>query len=648
MCGIAGWYRRRGKPVQPQILEQQCDRIIHRGPDDAGIMADGDFGFGMRRLSIIDLAGGHQPIFSPDGRYAIVFNGEIYNHPELRRELEAAGYGFSTHSDTETLLASFVLWGDDAWLRLQGMYGAAIWDKAERTLTLARDPMGIKPLYYTQQHGGLAFASEIRSLLVLPEHDFDVDERAAHDFFMFGHVQRPRSIYRQVRTLEPGQVLRIGPEGDARIHTFWEPRFHVRHDLSETEWIEETRDRLQATVRKHMLADVPVGAFLSGGVDSSAILAAMASETSQPIKAFTVGFPGTSIDETAAAGRIARHIGCEHIVLPLEPAAAGDLLPAVQSAFDEPCAATAAVPIWHLSKLAAQHVKVVLAGEGSDEIFAGYKRQRTALRAARAKPFMKALSPLLSVAEHLPDMGSTRWNYLKQNARRFSDSSTLDNGFQRFFAATQISTPEVRARLYEPGFLARQDGPGRFKRLEQEYFGAIDTRKLSPLEQFMLADIAVHMPGSLLHRSDRGSMAHSLEARVPFLSHDFVDWTLTMPARMKLRGKVGKYALRKAIEPWFPEGTFSKKKIGFQLPFGEWFRGDFSSFAEEAWRESGAAQSGYLEPAAVDALFAEHRAGLANHGRILYAIAMFSCWWQQARAARGPDGVACRNIATTC
>lgn len=634
MCGIAGWYRREGRPVSAAVLEQQCDRIVHRGPDDSGIMAEGDFGFGMRRLSIIDIAGGHQPIATPDGRYAIVFNGEIYNHPELRRELEGAGLAFSTHSDTETLLASFVHWGDEAWLRLHGMYAAAIWDRAERTLTLARDPLGIKPLYITLQQGGLAFASEIRALQVLPGHEFDVDERAAHDFFMFGHVQRPRSIYRQVLTLEPGHMLRIGPEGEAAIRPFWEPRFHIRHDLSESEWIEETRSRLQDTVRKHMLSDVPVGAFLSGGVDSSAILAAMTQASGQPIKAFTVGFPGTSIDETAAAGRIAAHLGCEHIVLPLEPAAAGDLLPAVQSAFDEPCAATAAVPIWHLSKLAAQHVKVVLAGEGSDEIFAGYKRQRTALLAARWKPALKALGPLADLADALPVTGSARWNYLKQNARRFRASALLDNGFQRFFAATQISTPEIRARLYEPGFLARQDGPSRFARLEHEYFGARGAEGLSPLEQFMLADIAVHMPGSLLHRSDRGSMTHSLEARVPFLSHDFVDWTLTMPDSMKLRGKVGKYALRKAIEPWFPQGAFDKRKIGFQLPFGEWFRGDFSSFAEEAWRESGAVRSGYLKPEAVDMLFAEHRAGLANHGRILYAIAMFSCWWQQARAQR--------------
>ena len=599
MCGIAGWYRRLGRPVAVEVVARQCDRIVHRGPDDSGVLTEGDFGFGMRRLSIIDIEGGHQPISTPDGRYSIVFNGEIYNHPELRRELEAAGVRFETHSDTETLLQSFVRWGDEAWLRLEGMYAAAIWDRANRSLTLARDPLGIKPLYITQQNGGLAFASEIRALRVLPEHRFDMDERGVHDFFSFGHVQRPRSIFRQVRSLEPGHVLRIAPQGEASVRQFWPPRFQVRNDLSEAEWIEETRARVQRTVEQHMLADVTVGAFLSGGVDSSAIAAAMTRVSARPVKAFTVGFPGTSIDETEAAARIAAHLGCEHIVLPLEPTAAGDLLPAVQAAFDEPCAATAAVPIWHLSRLAAQHVKVVLCGEGSDEIFAGYKRQRTALAAARWRPLLRALGPVAGVIEALPAGGSPRWNYLRQNARRFRDSAMLENSFQRFFAGTQISSPAVRARLYEPGFLERQEGPDAFAELEREYFGSEVARRLDPLQQFMLADISVHMPGSLLNRLDRGSMAHSLEARVPFLSHGFVDWSLTMPTGMKLRGKTGKYALRKAVEPWLPPNALDKRKLGFQLPFAEWFRGDFSDFARAAWHDSGAARSGYLRPAAV-------------------------------------------------
>lgn len=629
MCGIAGLYRRSSSTVSLDEIRRQCDTIIHRGPDDEGCFIDGDFGFGMRRLSIIDIAGGHQPMASDDGRYVIVTNGEIYNHLELRRELEAAGVTFKTHSDTETLLACYVHWGDEVWPRLEGMYATAIWDRAERSLTLARDPLGIKPLYLTEQNGGIAFASEIRALRVLPEHDFDIDERSVHDFFMFGHVQRPRSIYRQVRSLDPGHVLRIGPCGEASVKEFWAPSFRPGPDLSEQEWIEETRRRLLQTVGLHMLSDVPLGVFLSGGVDSSAMTAAMTQLDSRPFKAFTIGFPGSAIDETEPASRIARHLGCEHIVLSLEPVKTAELLPAVQSAFDEPCAATSAVPHWHLSRLAAEHVKVVLCGEGSDEIFVGYKRQRTALAAARWSPLIKALGPLAGLADALPETSSSRWNYLKQNAARFVDAARLDNSFQRFFAGTQMSSPETRARLYEPGFFVRQQFADGFARLEREYFPSAELRKLDPLQQFQLADLTVHMPGSLLTRLDRPSMAHSLEARVPFLSHKFVDWTLSMPLSMKMRGKVGKYALRKAAEPWLPKGALDMRKLGFQLPFAEWFRGDFSEFAREAWNDSGASRSGYLRPQAVEDLFAEHRAGTANHGRTLYAIAMFSCWWEQ-------------------
>ncbi|MET0181045.1 MAG: asparagine synthase (glutamine-hydrolyzing) [Novosphingobium sp.] len=635
MCGIAGWYRRGGRPVEAEVVARQCDTIIHRGPDDSGVLVDGDFGFGMRRLSIIDIAGGHQPMSTPDGRYAIVFNGEIYNHLELRRELEMQGVRFATHSDTETLLASYARWGDDAWPRLQGMYAVAIRDRAERSLTLARDPLGIKPLYLTEQGGGIAFASEIRALRVLPRHAFDIDERAVHDFFSFGHVQTPRSIYRQVRNLESGHVLRIGPDGEAASHAFWHPRFEVRQGLSEQEWIEETRARLLRTVQHHMLADVPVGLFLSGGVDSSAVAAAMSRVASYPVKAFTVSFPSSPLDEAPRAARTAAHLGLEHIVLPMAPVATGDLLPKVQAAFDEPCAASSAVPHWYLSQMAAEHVKVVLCGEGSDEIFVGYKRQRNALRAARMSGVLKAMAPVARLLESLPASSSRRMNYLGQNARRFRDAARLDSGFQRFFAGTQITSPATRARLYEPEFFARQEPLTGFIELEREYFGGAEAQGLDPLQQFMFADITVHMVGSLLPRLDRPSMAHSLEARVPFLSHDFVDWTLTMPTAMKLRGKLGKYALRRAVEPWLPPQAFGARKLGFQLPFADWFRGDLGAFAYDAWQSSGAADSGYLRPAGVADLFAEHRDGIANHSRILYAIAMFSCWWQQNVAGDG-------------
>jgi asparagine synthase (glutamine-hydrolysing) len=630
MCGIAGWYRRGGRPVPEAAVVAACDRLRHRGPDDAGYFAEGDFGFGMRRLSIIDVEGGHQPIFSPDGRYAIVYNGELFNNPELRGELEGK-YPFQTdHSDTETILAAWILWGDDAWPRLEGMYAVAIWDKLERQLVLARDPLGIKPLFLTEQNGGIGFASEINGLRALPDHRFDLDEGGVDDFFCFGHTLPPRTIFRQVRPLEPGRVLQIGPKGEATTQRFWQPRFDVRAGLPEQEWVEQTRAELLGTVKRHMLSDVPVGAFLSGGVDSSAIAAAMARTSSGPFKAFTVGFPGSSRDETAAAKRIADHIGCEHVVLPLQPQTAAEVLPAVQAAFDEPSAATSAVPLWYLSRAAAQHVKVVLCGEGGDEVFLGYNRQRWAQRMARWKPLIEALG-LAGAFEWLPKLPLRKWNYGRQLARQFGRGARLADGYERFFAAVSITSPELRARIYDSQFFERHEAQDRVAQRARNYFPSAERAKLSDLEQFELGDLSVHMPASLLQRLDRASMAHSLEARVPFVSHRFVDFALTIPADMKLRGGTGKYVLRKAIEPWLPKGALDQRKIGFQLPFADWFMGGFNDFAREAWRSSGLSDLGFLDGKGVEQLFDEHRRGAADHGRILYAIAMFSCWWDEQR-----------------
>ena len=463
MCGIAGWYRRGGRPVEPDIIVQQCDRIIHRGPDDSGYFTDGDFGFGMRRLSIIDLAGGHQPIFSADGRHAIVFNGEIYNHLDLRRELEAAGVTFrhaQRHRDAARQLGC--IGATTAWLKLDGMYAVAIWDRAERQLTLARDPLGIKPLYLTEQHGGLAFASEIRALRVLPDHHFDLDERGVHDFFIFGHVQRPRSIYRQVRSLEPGHVLRIGPTGAAEIASVLAAALPCP-PRPQRSAVDRGDARARAGDSRAAHAGRRTGRRLSVG--------------RRRFQRHRRGDDPRCVGaDQGVHRRLPRHLdrrdgrrrggspsisAREHIVLPLEPARAGDLLPAVQAAFDEPCAATAAVPIWHLSRLAAQHVKVVLCGEGSDEIFAGYKRQRTAPQGGAAAPAARArwvrwLRPSIALPDDLAES-----NYRWQKLRRRRASALLENGYQRFFAGTQISTPAVRERLYDAGFL-----PGRMATID--------------------------------------------------------------------------------------------------------------------------------------------------------------------------------------
>jgi asparagine synthase (glutamine-hydrolysing) len=638
MCGIAGWYRRGGKAVPQGALSAACDRLRHRGPDDAGYFIDGDFGFGMRRLSVIDVEGGHQPIFSPDARHAIVFNGEIFNHPELRRELEGT-YDFQTdHSDTETILAAYLRWGDDAWTRLEGMYAVAIWDKLEKRLVLARDPIGIKPLVVSEQNEGLAFASEIGALRALPEHRFELDDNGIDDFFCFGHTLPPRTIFREVRPLEPGHLLRISAKGGAECRRFWKPRIQVLNGVSEDEWVEETRRRIIETVGKHMLADVPVGAFLSGGVDSSAVAAAMARNSSAPFKAFTVGFPGSPRDETVQAAGIARHLGIEHVVLPMQPQTAEDVLPAVQGAFDEPTAATSAVPLWYLSRAAAEHVKVVLCGEGGDEVFLGYNRQRWAQRMARFKPLIEAVGAGGLVGS-LPELRWRKWNYGRQLARQFVEGARLSDGYERFFAAVSITTPEVREDIYDPAFFRRHEARNSFAARASNHFPKDERAQLSELEQFEMGDLEVHLPASMCQRLDRSSMAHSVEARVPFLSHHFVEWALTIPSELKLRGSTGKYVLRRAVEPWFPKGALSQGKIGFQLPFADWFMGGFNDFAREAWRSSGVADLGFLDPKGVERLFDEHRTGAADRGRILYAIAMFSCWWDRQRSLSSFDGI---------
>lgn len=629
MCGIAGWYRRGERPVDRAVIARQCDRLIHRGPDDFGVLVDRDFGFGMRRLSIIDVAGGHQPIISPDGRYAIVCNGEIVNHPDLRREL--ADYPFRTHSDVETLLAGYLRWGDEVWLRAEGMYAAAIWDRETRSLCLARDPLGIKPLFVTEQDGGLAFGSEIPALRDVPDYQFDVDERGVHDFFCFGHVLGPRSIFRQVQTVPPGHVLRLGPAGQPQMRRFWEPRVQILEGRSEADWIAETQERVLETVKQHMIADVPIGTFLSGGIDSGAVAASMTRATGRGVTAFTAGFPGSKIDEIEAARAVALHLGCNHVVLPIEPETAADVLPAVQRAFDEPSAANSAIPLWYLSRTAAQHVKVVLCGEGGDELFLGYNRQRWAERMRRWSPFVKAAGGLRFL-DRIGDLPARKLNYLRDYALRFRDGAMLNDGFERFFAAVTITPAKKRARIYDRDFWLRHDAGGAFASRMEDVFA--QQQAASSIEQFMLGDLAVHMPASLLQRLDRASMAHSLEARVPFLSHRFVDWALTIPAEFKLRNGVGKYVLREAVKPWLPPQTPNGRKLGFQMPLADWFVGGFSDFAFEAWTSSGAADAGFLDPAEVAKLFDEHRRGQADHGRLLYALAMFGCWWSGQRQQR--------------
>ncbi len=599
--------------------------IVHRGPDSQGAFVDGNFGFGMRRLSIIDLEGSDQPIFSEDGRHVIVFNGEIYNYRALRDELSALGHRFSTSGDTEVILAAWRQWADMAWRRLDGMFAVAIWHRETRHLTLARDQIGIKPLYYTWQDGRLAFGSELKTLLALPHLRFDPDLRAIHDYFSFGHVRSPRSIYRQVAVLPPGHVLRLEQDGRLDIAEFWHPSFRPASARSATEWTEEFRDAWLGAVRSQMLtADVDVGAFLSGGVDSSAVVAAMARQSDRPIRTFTIGFAERAYDESPYAEAVASHLGCVHRTHRIDPQKAWSVLPQIQRAYDEPFADPSAVPTWYLSEVAANEVKVVLAGDGGDELFFGYKRHLTERRIGQLPDAVRR--GMRGFAE-LPPSPFAPLNRVLQRWQKTARSAELASGAARFFAKTQITSPALRRRLFAGTLLDGRDGEDAIVALAGEYYPDPSAISADGLEQFAMADLQLNLPSAMLTKVDRASMAHSLEVRVPMLAQSIVSLALAMPADIKLRGGTGKYPIRAAVAPWLPDGILNRRKQGFQMPVGEWFRGDLDGFVRELWRDSGVALTGYLNADAIEAIFAEHRAGRRDHGRVLYALSIFCLWW---------------------
>ena len=607
-------------------MRRQCDTIVHRGPDSDGVLIDGDFGFGMRRLSIIDVGGSDQPIVSEDRAHAIVFNGEIYNYRSLRDELRALGHRFHTAGDAEVILAAWREWGKAAWVRLDGMFGVAIWDAQARRLTLARDAIGIKPLYYTWQDGRLAFASELKAILAVPRLRFDADSRAMHDYFSFGHVRGPRSIYKQVSVLPPGHVLELGPEAQPRTLAFWSAHYTPTTPRPAEEWTAQFRDTWLETVRSQMLAaDTDVGAFLSGGVDSSAVVAAMAQVSDRPVKTFTIGFAERAYDEAPYAEAVARHLGCDHRTHRVDTKQAWAILPQIQQAYDEPFADPSAIPTWYLSEAAAQEVKVVLSGDGGDELFFGYKRHLTEQRLGRWPGVARR------AARHFADLPPLPWsagNRRLQRWQKTARSAGLPGGGTRFFAKTQITAPELRRRLFAGTRLDGRDGDGAIDVLAAEYYPDMAAISASGLEQFAMCDLQLNLPGAMLTKVDRASMAHSLEVRVPMLSREMVALALSMPEDVKLRNGVGKYPVRAAVAPWLPPGILDRRKQGFQIPLAEWFRDDFGAYARETWTGSGVASAGLLDARTVDALFDEHHGGRRDHSRFLYALNMFCLWWQ--------------------
>jgi asparagine synthase (glutamine-hydrolysing) len=501
-----------------------------------------------------------------------------------------------------------------------------LWDRRDRTLKLARDRIGIKPLYYSDQPAGFAFASELKALLPCAGLDFTLDLGALHDFMSFGHIRSPRSIYREVRTLPPGHVMTVAADGEPVLRRYWQARYQPAERLSEAAWVDRFRQVWLETVKGQMLADVDLGAFLSGGVDSSAVVAAMQQLSDRPVKTFTVGFPEPRYDESAHAEAVARHLGCDHHVQILDLAKARDVLPIVQRCYDEPFADSSAVPMWYISRMAAQHVKVMLSGDGGDEVFFGYKRHLTERQVGRLPTPVRHAARGFAA---LPMAGDRvqRW-------QRTAHSAGLPSGVARFFAKTQISSPALRRALFAGTPLDGRDGIGAVAALAAAEVPDPQALSRDTVEQFALCDLMFNLPGKMLTKVDRASMAHSLEVRVPMLGNAIVDLALSMPAEIKLKRNVGKYVVRQAIAPWLPAGILDRRKQGFKIPMDQWFAGDLNDHVRELWHDGGLLRSGLFNPAAVDRVMIEQRTGRRDHGRLMYAMAMLGHWWADAEDRR--------------
>ncbi len=610
MCGICGIVALRSAPDRER-LEAMSATLVHRGPDSSGLVMQGPAALAARRLSIIDLETGDQPIANEDGMVHVVQNGEIYNYRELRAELERSGHAFRTHGDTEVLVHAYEEWGDVFPRRLRGMFAVAIWDAPRGRLLLARDAFGIKPLYYRATADGLEFASELRAL---PRGDIDLDGFDA--FLAFNSIPSPLTIFREVRKLPAGHVL-TWEDGRLRLDRFANPApvlaADVRDDEDEAELVEECRARIRDSVRAHLVSDVPVGVLLSGGVDSGLLAALAAQESSESLRTFSIGFEESSFDELGEARRVAERYATDHHELVLRPAAAL-LLPALAEAFDEPFADSSALPTYLVSELASRHVKVALSGEGGDELFGGYYTYAADLLAERVGGLARLARPLV---ERLPS--SSVKASLDYRAKRFARAAHLPP-LERHHGWKEIFSPELRAEL-----TGRRNG---FDPVDVYRERFAETEGAELLARLQDVDRAVYLVDDLLVKTDRASMAHSLEARVPFCDPFVASFAHTLPTRLKVRGLRKKLLLRRAAAPLLPRSIVYGRKRGFSIPAAAWLRGELEPFARETLSAEALRRQGFFDPRRVESLIDDHVSRREDRSRQLWGLLAFTLWYE--------------------
>jgi asparagine synthase (glutamine-hydrolysing) len=611
MCGIAGIMSFGEQPVLSSELRAMCGAISHRGPDDDGFYFGREVALGMRRLAIIDLDAGMQPVHNEDATVWVVFNGEIYNYRELRRQLEARGHRFYTGSDTEVIVHLYEDRGALCVEAMRGMFAFAVWDEKRQSLLLARDRLGVKPLYYAEVDGRLVFASEIKSMLQLPEVEASLNWESVSHLFTFLSTPPRESILKGIHKLEPGHVLLASPRDGLRTQRYWGISFDPEHGRSEDYYVETLREKLTESVALRMVSDVPVGAFLSGGVDSSAVVASMSALSREPVRTFSIGFTDEGYDELPYARLVAERFGTVHHERVLEPDALG-VLEDLTWYLDEPFGDSSAIPTYFVSQLAAEHVKVVLSGDGGDELFAGYDRYRVAANERTFDMIPAAARKVMgSIGALLPE-GVRGRNWLNHVAL---------SGLARYLDGVTLFRHEQRRKLFRPEIYKQMAHYDPWQTLADR----MPARGGDWLSTFQYLDLTSYLPLDILTKVDRMSMAHSIEAREPLLDHKLVEFAARLPLDLRFDGQTTKYLLKKAMRGVLPDAIIDRPKRGFAIPLGRWFRGRLAGFVGDLLLDSRSHTRAFFDTAYIQELLRRHERGreLDLH---LWTLLSFELW----------------------
>jgi len=613
MCGIAGIFGINGTPVSHGEIKAMCDVQIHRGPNEEGIYIKGPTGLGMRRLSIIDLTTGYLPVHNEDNTVHVVLNGEIYNFKELRKDLEAKGHSFYTDTDTEVIVHLYEEYGADCVSKLRGMYAFAVWDENNGRLLLARDRLGIKPLFFGEFGGRLIFASELKSLLQLPDVAKDLNWNALGHLFSTLTTPRKESIIAGVHKLEPGHILIANAGQTPQVKRYWDVKFDTNQDHGEEYYTEGIRERLEESVRLRMVSDVPFGAFLSGGIDSSAVVATMARQSSVPIKTFSIGFPEKEYNEAPYAKQVADALGTEHHELILEPDVLG-IVDKLVWFLDEPFGDSSAIPTYMVSKLAAEHVTVVLSGDGGDEIFAGYERYQVEQKEQRYNQIPKMVRNLMAATGGRMKDGMKGKNFLRHIGLE---------GTERYLNANTMFGIEEKTSLFSSRVaeMVLAEDPWR------EFSACIDGQDTDWLSAIQYFDIHHYLPQDILTKVDRASMANCLEARVPLLDHKLVEFAATIPAHYRLHGGSTKHIFKQAMRGVLPDSIIDRRKQGFAVPLGRWFRGELNQYVRDILLSETSRARDIFNPVYIEKLLTLHEKGRPMD-LTLWTLISFELWCQ--------------------